>query len=589
MQNIPEDFIIRSKGKSTRVSFSMMSITCRLFSQRQFSEMQYETYLPVSEDVLKAFVSCVYDLVINPNSVKTKITPDNVHYLSLLAEEFQCGPLSREIEEYIKVQKETKAASAEFNVTKLEDAIRNQEHEIVSHFESLLASDFANALEVLARVPSTRIPISCIYRIIEKSLEKNPESLNESVLCDFVLARLAEEDENEACALVQFLHLDKLHWGQVRKLIGLEKLRGWYDETFPVRFLDELMSKMDTRMSDIERDGRSRFEALESTLMERITGLQAENERLRDGIREREEEMKRHVDERMGAAEAKMNTRMSEMERELRGQFEKLQAALMERITGLQVENERLKNDLREREEEMRKNVEQRMSAGEAKVNQVADSTTALIKQAEKAVSEKTSDPMEGLPKLLIQDLPEEIEMNFLVQMLSPYQVKGIHLRKGRSVGDRWYAVADDENTKKALQELNYTKIDGVPILMSWWDKQIDCIARERAHGRQVLITNLDKSVEESQLREALARFGEITRCKIRKFDKFTLNRGRVWFRRQEDANRCIRDPNLAINGVPIKACPGGLHARYWFLYLEQRRRRALQMMQDDQGGDQTT
>ena len=297
MQNIPEDFIIHSNGKSTRVSFSMMSITCRLFSQRQFPEMQYETYLPVSEDVLKAFVSCVYDLVISPNSVKTKITPDNVHYVSLLAEEFQCSPLSREIEEYIKVQKETKAASTEFNVTKLEEAIRNQEHEMVSHFESLLASDFATALEVLVQVPSTRIPISCVYRIVEKAVQNDPKSVNESVLCDFVLARLAEEEGHEACALVQFLHLDKLQWGQTRRLIGLEKLRDWYDEKFPVRFLDELMSKMDTRMSEMERDLSERFKRsetdlngefnrLECDLRKEFTGLQADTEKLKDVILE---------------------------------------------------------------------------------------------------------------------------------------------------------------------------------------------------------------------------------------------------------------------------------------------------------------
>ena len=307
MQNIPEDFVIRSKDKSARVSFYMMAITCRLFSQKHFPEKQYETYVPVSEDVLKAFVSCVYGLVLDPDSVKTKITLDNIHYLSLLAEEFQCAPLSREIDAFIKHQKHSEAERAKSDVKKLEEAIRNQEHEIVSHFERLLASNFACALEVLAHVPSTRIPISCVYRIIEQALQENPEGVNESVLCDFVLAKLTEGDGNDACVLVQFLHLDKLHWGQVKELMGSKKLRDWYDEKFPVRFLDELMTRIDTRMSDVEREMSARFERLEAALTQRVTGLEFENKRLRDGICELANKLEKNIEQRMRQAEESAN------------------------------------------------------------------------------------------------------------------------------------------------------------------------------------------------------------------------------------------------------------------------------------------
>ena len=306
MQNIRADFTIRSKGKSTPVSFHMMAITCQLFSEKQFPEKQYETYLPVSEDILQAFVSCVYSLVLDPNSVSTKITPENVHYLTLLAEEFQCAPLSREIAAYIEHQNKSQAENAESNVRRLEQAVSNQEHEIVSHFEGLLARDFANALKALARVRSTRIPISCVHRIIEKALQENPEGVNESVLCDFVLAKLAEGDGDDACVLVQFLHLDKLPWGQVTELMGSRKLREWYGEKFPVRFLDELISKMNTRMDDMEKELRDRFQKLEADLVERFTGLQVENERLRAGIREQEEELRRNIEQRMSAAEEKV-------------------------------------------------------------------------------------------------------------------------------------------------------------------------------------------------------------------------------------------------------------------------------------------
>ena len=326
MQNIPEDFVIISKGKSASVSFHMMAITCRLFSQKQFPEKQYETYVPVSEEVLKAFVSCVYGLVLDPDSVKTKITLDNIHYLSLMAEEFQCAPLSREIDAFIKHQKHIEVERAESDVTKLEEAIRNQEHEIVSHFERLLASNFANALKVLGRVPSTRIPISCVYRIIEQALQENPEGVNESVLCDFVLAKLTEGDGNDACVLVQFLHLDKLQWGQVKELMASKKVRDWYDEKFPVRFLDELMTRRDARMSDVEREMSGRFERLEAALMERVKGLECENERLRDGIRELAE--KKTNEQRMSPTEE-----MADVDKRINSATEGMGGKLEQRIS----------------------------------------------------------------------------------------------------------------------------------------------------------------------------------------------------------------------------------------------------------------
>ena len=268
------DFVIVSEAQEVGVSFHMMAITCGLFKHRLFPENRYETYVPVDRGVLETFVECVYAFVLNPESVKSKITSENVHYLALLADEFRCGLLKSLVQEFMT----SSGNEVEAHVDGLVSAVRQGNDELCARFEELLAEKFERALEVFGRIPISGIPTQCLHRIIERAVRDDPENVNESLLCDVVLAKV-EDDDND-CALVEFLHLDKLPWAQVEKLFRNEKLRKWFCAQFPVRFLDEVVVHVNKRVADVESSLGNRISQIEAVLAE----VQAENKRFREII-----------------------------------------------------------------------------------------------------------------------------------------------------------------------------------------------------------------------------------------------------------------------------------------------------------------
>ena len=147
----PIDFKLVSGENVLDVSFHMIAVNCDLFRWKVFPEKRFATYLPVPENVLKVFVDCVYDLVVNPDAVKQKITKDNVHYLGLLAEELQCRPLMQLITEFMSAGDENTA----HNIEGLAKAVRDQEAEIRAYFEGLLANDIDEALKQAAPTRSS--------------------------------------------------------------------------------------------------------------------------------------------------------------------------------------------------------------------------------------------------------------------------------------------------------------------------------------------------------------------------------------------------------------------------------------------------
>ena len=102
--------------------------------------------------------------------------------------------------------------------------------------------------------------------------------------------------------------------------------------------------------------------------------------------------------------------------------------------------------------------------------------------------------------------------------------------------------------------ELNYTKLNGVPIRISWADPGT---TRSSKKGN-LFIKNLDPATEVSQLRELLAPFGEIISCKIgTDADGKSLGYGYVCFREEKDAVQAMQDlQGATINGSPVQIEP---------------------------------
>jgi len=116
------------------------------------------------------------------------------------------------------------------------------------------------------------------------------------------------------------------------------------------------------------------------------------------------------------------------------------------------------------------------------------------------------------------------------------------------------------EEAEKAVNELNYTKLDGVPIRCSLCDPETK--KKLKTGKGNLFIKNLDENIEVSQLHDAFANFGEIISCKIageRSPDGGFKSHGYgyVLFKNEADAESALKDlEGATINNRPIKIEP---------------------------------
>lgn len=119
------------------------------------------------------------------------------------------------------------------------------------------------------------------------------------------------------------------------------------------------------------------------------------------------------------------------------------------------------------------------------------------------------------------------------------------------------------EQALKAIADLNYTKLDNVPIRLILADKETKNITR--SNQGNLFIKNLDPDIEVSQLHDAFANFGEIISCKIpsdlveKDGEKKYVSRGYgyVQFRNPDDAKQAMTDlKDASINGRPVEIQP---------------------------------
>ena len=80
------------------------------------------------------------------------------------------------------------------------------------------------------------------------------------------------------CALIEFVHLDKLEWGQVEELFLNEKLQGWFYQSFPARLGHDLIKAVNTRMIPNGQISNESCQTLETEMRQKISGIQAESE-----------------------------------------------------------------------------------------------------------------------------------------------------------------------------------------------------------------------------------------------------------------------------------------------------------------------
>ena len=162
--------------------------------------------------------------------------------------------------------------------------------------------------------------------------------------------------------------------------------------------------------------------------------------------------------------------------------------------------------------------------------------------------------------QLYVADLPDDVTMKFVQTFFAQAgAVEDIVLRSdrmGRPICHAFVTFNTHQAAKRAMTELNYTKLNGVPIRMSWADAETDRIRKSKKGA--LLIKNLDPRIEVAQLHDAFENFGEVISCKIATdAEGKSLGCGFVQFREEKDAVQAMQDLKEAtINGRPVQIEP---------------------------------
>jgi polyadenylate-binding protein len=158
--------------------------------------------------------------------------------------------------------------------------------------------------------------------------------------------------------------------------------------------------------------------------------------------------------------------------------------------------------------------------------------------------------------QIYVGDLPAATDEAFLRNLFAEcgsILPNGIVLKKHKSLEKAFAFITFDtrEAGQRAIQEINYTKLDGNPIRISWSDPETKKI-RNSGLGN-LFIRGLDESIEVSQLHDAFSNFGEIISCKIPMTDCKSRGYGYIQFRNPADAEKARIDlQDASINGRPI-------------------------------------
>lgn len=159
--------------------------------------------------------------------------------------------------------------------------------------------------------------------------------------------------------------------------------------------------------------------------------------------------------------------------------------------------------------------------------------------------------------ELYIGDLPSSVDELFVKDLFRGYgsfPSGSISLKQHKKL-DKSFAFVifqSHELAQRALDEVNYTSLDGIPIRILWSDRHTKKIIN--SHESCLFISGLDESISVSQLHDAFSNFGKIVSCKIPLTKGKSRGYGYVTFYEVEDARKAREDlEGASINGKPIK------------------------------------
>jgi RNA recognition motif-containing protein len=169
------------------------------------------------------------------------------------------------------------------------------------------------------------------------------------------------------------------------------------------------------------------------------------------------------------------------------------------------------------------------------------------------------------LPQVLVQSIPNAITEAFLEDFFGKvrpvHSPDGVQIYRSLDRAHRLYAYAfvtfdSSDSVDAVISELNYVKINGIPICIVRVDPETRAILSSRKGN--IVVKNLDPLITEPQLHANFSEFGEVLSCKIVRNEQCQpLGYGFVQFKQEAAARAAIQSLDRAIiNGREVRLEP---------------------------------
>jgi len=159
-----------------------------------------------------------------------------------------------------------------------------------------------------------------------------------------------------------------------------------------------------------------------------------------------------------------------------------------------------------------------------------------------------------------VGDIPQVMDEESLLQTFSAYGNIENHMMKATQKQGSSFALityASHDQAEKAIQELNYSKVEGHPIRVTWGFSQKRPNNEIYNPDANLVISNLPSNVEESSLHELISKFGPIISCRIlRNRENVSTGKGYIQFQNVEDAKTALeklKDAHIGENQIYIE------------------------------------
>ncbi|GEQ69583.1 hypothetical protein JCM33374_g3255 [Metschnikowia sp. JCM 33374] len=153
--------------------------------------------------------------------------------------------------------------------------------------------------------------------------------------------------------------------------------------------------------------------------------------------------------------------------------------------------------------------------------NATADATTPVVAAETAQTTEESAEGDEGVAEssasLYVGELNPSVNEALLFEIFSPLgQVSSIRICRDavtkKSLGYGYVNYVQNDDGEKALEQLNYSLIDGRPCRIMW--SQRDPSLRRNGDGN-IFIKNLHPDIDNKALHDTFSAFGRILSCKV--------------------------------------------------------------------------